>query len=452
MIVEVEKSANSGKLKMKEKLSYAAGDLASNIVFQGLSLLILFYWTEKAGISAAAAGVILLISRTFDGFTDVIFGIIVDKTKSKHGKARPYLLWLSLPLALSLTITFWSPNTSSNMVNIMYAFITYNLTMIIYTGINIPYGVLSAKMTNDQQERGVLSILRGAGAMIAILLVSVVAPVLSENIGYTLTFLVLGLVGAMFFFITFKGTKERVGADENSDNVPLKVGVKSLFKNRPWILLLIAGCVSFISFTCRMATTAYFAQYNLGDPKYVGILSIISLPGMIVGMLASVPLYKKFGKVKSCIYTSVLLAIITIPFYFFIRIDKSLPLIVAYLIVSGAIMGVSQSGFFAMVADSIEYGEWKTGVRVEGLTYSAASVGTKVGGGIGAAIVGGLLGLAGYKAGLDVQSTDVNIMIEWLYLWIPSIGCLIFAIIMMFNDVDKKYPQIMEDLAKRKER
>lgn len=441
---------NTIKLKGKEKCCYAAGDMASNIVFQGLSLLILFYWTEKAGISAAAAGMILLISRTLDGFTDVIFGVMVDKTKSKHGKARPYLLWLSIPLALAVTVTFWSPNSSSDAVNIIYAFVTYNLTMIIYTAINIPYGVLSTKMTNDQDDRGMLSILRSAGAMFAVMLVSGIAPALSEKIGYTLTFLILGLVGAVLFLITFKGTKERVGADANTEDVPIKIGLKALMKNKPWLILLIGGCVSFASFTCRLSTTAYFAQYNIGDSSYIGILSMASIPGTIIGMILAIPLYKKLGKVKACVYTNILLAIISVPFFFIIKNNSSLPMIITYLIVSGAIMGVGQTGVFAMVADSIEYGEWKTGIRIEGLTYSAASVGQKVGGGIGAAIVGGLLGMVGYNAGAQLQPDSVKVMIEWLYLWAPAIGGLIFGLIMMFNDVDKKYPQIIKELEKRK--
>lgn len=454
--MEVEKNTTKinfiepAKLKLKEKLAYATGDLASNIIFQAISLLILFYWTEKAGISAATAGIILLISRIFDGFIDVVMGTIVDRTKSKHGKARPYLLWLALPMALAVTVTFWTPASTSNALNIAYAFITYNITMLIYTGINIPYGVLSSKMTNDQNERGVLSILRGLGALVAILIVSAVAPVLAEKIGYTLTFLILGLIASGLFLVTFYGTKERVGATAESEDIPLKIAVAALFKNVPWLIMLFGGCVFFAAMTVRTTATAYFAQYYMGETKYVALLTILALPGYTIGMAIAAPLYKKFGKVKTTIYSNIVAAVVAIPMYFLIDGKETLPMIIAYLVISGITMGTASSGFFAMVTDTIEYGEWKTGVRIEGLTYSAASVGTKVGGGIGAAIVGVLLGAAGYDPSLSTQPEGLVSMIEWVYLWVPVIGGLIVSALMMFNDVDKKYPQILKDLAVRK--
>ncbi|WP_099223641.1 MFS transporter [Listeria costaricensis] len=438
------------KLKLKEKLAYSFGDFSSNLVFQGISIYILFYWTDYAGIGAAAAGTILFISRIFDGFVDVIVGNLVDKTRSKHGKARPYLLWLALPFAFSAMITFWSPG-SSEIVDIIFAFLTYNITMIIYTAINIPYGVLSVKMTDDQVERGSLGVFRGLGAMIGGMLASMVAQPLIGIVGYTWTFLIVGLVASCGFLITFKGTTERVGLTEQSEVVPFKEGLFSLLKNRPWIIMLFVGILSFIYSGLRMSSNIYMAKYYFNDENLVVLLNLISMPGMLVGMAFATTLFRKWGKVKACMYSYGAMFILTLIFYPIFNSPDQFILYCLYIILNGVVMGISSGGFFAMIADTIEYGEWKTTKRIEGLTYSAASVGTKIGGGIGAAAVGWLLALVQYDGTAAVQPDSVITMITWINLWIPGLLCLAIALLLSLNKIDKLYPKMMQDLHTRKE-
>lgn len=434
------------KLKWTERLGYAAGDVASNLVYQGLGMYILFYWTMVGEISATAAGMILLISRIFDGFTDVFFGNLVDKTKSKYGKARPYLLWLAVPFALSAALTFWLPSKDGGILNVVYAFIAYNLTMTLYTAINIPYGVLSAKMTDDPVERGLLGQLRGLAALVASIVVAIVAPILIESVGYTIAFLILGAIAAIIFLITFATTKERVGSSEHSENVPLKVGLKSLLKNDAWLIMIFAGLLLFSTMTIRQTVTPYYANFILNDPTAVTGITMIGMPGMIISMAISPMFFKKFGKVNTAIGGALAGVIVAIVFFFLMQMQPdNTMLLYAYLAISG-FFGFGFFGFFAMVTDTIEYGEWKTGTRVEGLTYSAASVGTKVGGGLAAVIVGASLASAGLIETGGAQPASVLGMTEFLLLWAPPLGLLGIAILLKFNKVDKLYPQIHADL------
>ncbi len=437
-------------LKWSEKIGYGVGDMASNLIYQAVSLFLLFYWTESVGLGIAAAGTILLVSRIFDGISDVFFGAVVDKTNTKYGKARPFLLWLAIPLALSFIITFWSPGASQT-INLIYAFVTYNLTMLLYTAINIPYGVLSAKMTGDQTERGLLTIIRTFGALVGMLILFMFAPQAVENYGYLPTVTVLGVISAVLFFVTFATTKERVGNDENSEPIHFKKSIPLLFKNKAWIIMVIASLLSFTSLTLGMTATAYFAEYYLGDVTLVSQLSMIGLPGMFIGLLCAAPLYKKFGKVKVTSHSSILVFINAVIFFFYINSPEDLNIILTFKFISSIFLGIGMSGFFAMILDTIEYGEWKTGVRLEGLTYSAGSLGTKVGGGIGAGLVGMLFASAGHVTGATSHPQAVTDMSAFLYLWLPAIITLCTGLLLLLNDTDKKFPEIQAELQRRKE-
>ncbi|MBC6316839.1 MFS transporter [Listeria grandensis] len=303
------------KLSMKEKLSYGMGDFASNLVYQGISIFILFYWTDYAGISAAVAGTILLISRIFDGVIDVVFGNLVDKTKSKYGKARPYLLWLALPFAFSAMITFWTPGTNG-IADIIFAFVSYNVTMVIYTAINIPYGVLSVKMTDDQVERGSLGVFRGIGALIGSMLVAIIAPMLIEVVGYTWTFLIIGLVAAASLLVTFKGTEEHVGLTQEDKVTPFKEGFVALLKNKPWLIMLLVGILVFTFSGLKMTSNIYMAKYYFGDESLVGILNVMMMPGMLIGMGVATLLFRRFGKIKTTVFGNLIMFVATVAFYF----------------------------------------------------------------------------------------------------------------------------------------
>lgn len=440
------------KLSLFKKIGYGTGDVASNLVYGGIGMFIMIFWTNTAQISPAAAGTIMLVSRIFDGVSDVIIGFLVDRTKSKKGKCRPWIFYLALPFALSAMITFWTPSSSAT-VNIIYAFISYNITMTLYTAINIPYGLLGAKITDDQVERGVLGVFRGFGALTGNLIVALFAPALIQSFGYTITFAIIGILGSAIFFITYATTEEVVGATEEDEDVPIKDGLKVLIKNKAWIITLFVGLMIFTGLTLKSTATAYYAQYVLGDLGAITSLTLIGFPGLILGMGLASPCFKKLGKVNTYKYASFAMMAMLVVFSPFITStsDVNITMLYAFIFLSSIVQGLAMSGFFPMLGDTIEYGEWKTGIRVEGVTYSAGSVSTKVGGGLGAAAVGWLLAASPFDPNLTVQSDATLNMIMLSFIVIPVVMVFFGGIATLFQDMDKLFPQIMDDLNKRKE-
>lgn len=356
--------------KIMERFSYGCGDYGCNIIYTAMSAFLLFYYTDYAGVSALAVGTIMMVSRVFDGISDIIMGIIVDRTKSRFGKARPWLLRMCIPFALSGVLLFSVPVGWTQAAKLVYVFITYNLTStVIYTAINVPYSSLNALMTQDPYERSVLSIFRNLLATAGTLTINMVTLPLVEFFGdnaaaWTKTFCVLGLLAVAAFLINFFGTEERVKAsavaDGKAKNVPIKEGIRALFKNKYWIMM-----------TCVLAL--FFLNYSVNG---------------------------------------------------------------------GATM-------WAMVSDTIDYGEWKTGYRTEGLVNSACSFGYKIGNGVGSALLGLILEIGGYVGEAAVQTASALTSIRICFVWIPIAVYVICLIIMMFWHLDKEFAGIIADLNAR---
>ncbi|MDQ0257054.1 GPH family glycoside/pentoside/hexuronide:cation symporter [Evansella vedderi] len=441
------------KIGFTEKMGYGFGDLASNLVFAAVSTFLVFYYTDVAGASAAAVGTIILLSRLLDGFTDIGMGAIVDKTNSKHGKARPWLLWLAIPYTISAIMLFTVPDLGP-VGMLVYIAITYNLVHIIYTGINIPYGVLNARMTQDSYQRATLNIFRMFSALIATVIVIFFTIPLVEafgggKTGWTVTFTIFGILAGILFLITFLTTKERVTAvNVDQSKVPVKDGVKALFKNKYWAMMVLFALVSYSGMGLGGGLGVYYAQYILGNTALVGPLGLAGLFPIMIGLLFVAPIIKKFGKRNAMIFGLLFGLIGTVV----IMIDPSnFTLVIVGSIIRGLGAVPMAASFFAMLADTIEYGEWKTGLRTEGLVYSAGSFGTKVGMGLGAAIIGWSLSLGGYVGGVAEQTDAAIAMITFLFVWAPAIIALLQLAILNFYKLDKMYPQILADLQARKE-
>ncbi|GAE34743.1 MFS transporter [Halalkalibacter akibai] len=442
-------------ISFKEKVGYGFGDLASNLVFAAVGMFLLFYYTDVAGASAAAVGTIILFSRLLDGFTDIGMGAIVDKTQSKHGKARPWLLWMAIPYAVAAVLLFSVPDLGP-VAMLVYIAITYNLIHIIYTAINIPYGVLNSLITQDQYQRSQLNIYRMLMALIGTVLIMYCTFPLVQAFGggkqgWQLAFGVFAVLSAVLFIITFLTTKERVkpaGEGESHTNtVPLKVGLRALMKNKYWAIMLGFAVVTYASMGLGQGLNVYYAQYILGNPALVGPMGLAGLFPMMVGILFVAPIIKKFGKRNAIIGGLLIGAIGTI----IIAIDPSSWTLVLIGSVIRGIGGVPLiASIFAMLADTIEYGEWKSGVRTEGLVYSAGSFGTKVGMGLGAAMMGWALSFGGYVGGVAEQSASANATLIALFVYIPLVFSVIQIIFLYFYKLDKEYPQILKELQERK--
>lgn len=451
---QVQSSSLKQNIRFKEKIGYGLGDFASNLLWVPVGMFLMFYYTDVAGIAAGVVGTIMLISRLLDGLTDIGMGILVDKTKTKHGKARPWLLWMAIPFALASVLTFSVPNTSY-VVQLIFIVITYNLLTTLYTSLNIPYGVLNSLITQDQYERSILNIFRTIFAITASIIVSVgTLPIVNalggKQLGWQLTFSIFGGIAAILFIITFFSTKERVvPANEASRvSVPVKVGLKALFRNKYWLLVLSFFIVTNLGTGINQGSTIYFAQYILGDPKLVGLLSLSSMIPLFIGMFFVSPFIKRFGKRNSMMIGQfVILAGVLL-----ILVD---PTNLTIVLVSGVIKSIGSvpvvGTMFALLADTIEYGEWKSGVRTEGLVYSAGSFGAKVGTGLGTGLIGWMLSWGGYVGGTSTQPDSAILAIKIIFIFIPIIIVLTKIVLLWFYKLDEKYPQIVKDLQTRAE-
>lgn len=444
------------KLSLKEKISYALGDLASNLVFAALTSFIVIFWTDVAGIAVATTGIIILISKIWDGINDPIMGFIVDKTKSKHGKARAWLLWIPIPFAISAILAFCVPFDNA-FLKIIYATGTYILVTTLYTAVNIPYGVLAAKMTTDQNERTSLNVFRMTFAISGMIFVtSLFIPLATKlgngnmKTGISLTITIFSFISAILFFIVFKNCHEIVGnpATKKANDIKFSKALKSLLKNRAWIIELSINFLSWIGNGGRMAVTTYYAIYVVNDPKTIPLLMTGPLIGQVLGMISLTGVMtKKFGKVKTGVICSTLAGILNIMIIFVP--DGNFSLVFTILLSAGFVGGPNMGIGFARLADTIEYGEYKTGLRIEGLTYAAGSMGGKLGSGIAGVMVGTILSLSGYIPNAT-QSISAIWGIKILMFVIPGLALIVIAITLSFSDLDKVYPDAIRTLARKR--
>ncbi|EGT2202443.1 xylose transporter, sodium:galactoside symporter family [Clostridioides difficile] len=439
------------KISFFERVSYGCGDLGCNIIYSAMSAFLLFYYTNYADVSAAAVGSIMLISRILDGFSDLTMGIIVDRTKSKYGKARPWILRMAIPFAIAAILLFSVPSSLGVTSKLIYIFITYNLvSTVIYTAINVPYATLNSLITQDQYERGVLSIFRMILATCGTLIINGLTLPLVEHFGnnlsaWTKTFFIFGIASIIVFFITFTGTKERVKAVKQNKNevIPFKIGIKSLFRNKYWIQITLCLVCIFIVFAINGGSSVYYAKFILGDEKLFAPINMVSNVSQIIAMFMVAPFIKKFGKRNVLIVGSIIL--ISSNVMFIIAGQNYIGVISA-----SAIKGIGSAGIaatmFAIVSDTIEYGEWKTGYRTEGLINSASSFGFKVGNGLGSAILGGVLSIGGYVGTSATQSNSAIVSIKACFIYLPIFITILQIIIMFFYKLDKEYSTILNEL------
>lgn len=441
--------------KVLERFSYGCGDFGCNIIYTAMSVYLMFYYTDYAGVNSAAVGVIMLISRVFDGISDIIMGVIVDRTKSRFGKARPWLLRMCIPFAVSGVLLFSVPTSWPSAAKLVYVFITYNLvSTIIYTAINVPYSALNALMTQDPYERSVLSIFRNLLATAGTLVINTFTLPLVEMFGnnasaWTKAFVILGALSVVAFLINFFGTKERVRPavkDGNVEDVPFAKGVKALFQNKYWIMITGMLALFFLMYSVNGGATVYYAKDILGDPNLVATINGIFNVVQIVSMFFIAMLVKRFGKrnvfALGLVFDIVGMLVLNYS-------GGAMNLIVVSSVIRGIGNACGGATMWAMVSDTIDYGEWKTGYRTEGLVNSACSFGYKIGNGIGSALLGLILELGGYVGEAAVQTAKALVSIEICFVWIPIVVYVCGLIIMKFWHLDKEFSGIIADLQKR---
>ncbi|MBM7587330.1 GPH family glycoside/pentoside/hexuronide:cation symporter [Bacillus pakistanensis] len=442
----------SDKLGTKEKVSYGLGDLASNFVWGMTSAYLLFFYTDIFGISAAAVGTLFLITRIWDAINDPMMGVIVDKTKSRHGKTRPYLLYLSIPFGILSVLTFITPDFSDTG-KLVYAYITYFLLGMIYTAINLPYGALMSTMTRDSNEKSQLGSFRMMGLAVGTIIVSALTMPLVEffgngnlQVGFPITMAVYSIVGVILFFITFKNCKERysdhLGAGSN-----VKVGksFSNMLKNQPWVVISINSIVQFLRIGVLFGVLIYYVTYVLEQPALVPLyLTLASVANFAGGAIAPWAL-KRLGNRNG----SIILLSASVPLFVLLIFleDGSTILFATVFFIALTLIGINGAANFAMLADTIDYQEWKFGQRTEGLLYSGYSFATKFGIAIGSALVAYALGWAGYNP--DAITESALSMIRFL-LFAGLIAFTILQVITLaFYKLDQNHAEIIKELEMR---
>ncbi len=434
------------KLSVKEKIGYSLGDTASHFVWDMVGFWLLFFYTDVYGISAAAAGTIMLVARFWDMAIDPVIGIVADRTTSRWGKFRPYILFGAIPYAVLAILTFTTPHLGE-FGKIIYAGATYVLLMTAYAAINLPYSALGAVMTDDTYERAGLNTYRFIAGFTGQFIVTGLALTLAEFFGggnkaqgfqYTV-FLFSGL-SLVFFFITFKSTKERVQPPKAQKN-SLREDVKNLFSNKAWVILALVGIISFIMFAMQNAAIAYYFKYYLGRENNVQLFNVIGTVALIVALPLSKPLAKRFGNKNVFIGSSLISGVFFILIYLAGVTD--LTMIYVFNIIAKMAYAPAVPLLWTMIADSADYGEWKTGRRATGLYFSAAVFAQKAGWGIGAAIAGWILAVSNFVANAEQSQTAIT-GIKLLVSVIPGILYMSCALFMIFYKIDSKTTDLMK--------
>ncbi|MEI6172457.1 MAG: MFS transporter [Bacteroidota bacterium] len=434
------------KLSVKEKIGYSLGDTASHFVWDMVGFWLLFFYTDVYGISAAAAGTIMLIARFWDMAIDPVIGVVSDRTNTRWGKFRPYILFGAIPYAVLAILTFTTPRLGETG-KILYAAATYILLMTAYAAINLPYSALGAVMTDDTYERAGLNTYRFIAGFTGQFVVTGLALTMAEFFGggdkaqgfqYTV-FLFAGL-SLIFFFITFKTTKERVHPPKEQVN-SLKEDIGNLFKNKAWIVLALVGIISFIMFAMQNAAIAYYFKYYLGRENNVQLFNVIGTIALIVALPLSKPLAKRFGNKNVFIGSSLISGL----FFMLIYLPGVTDLTTIYVFNVIAKMAYAPAVplLWTMIADSADYGEWTTGRRATGLYFSAAVFAQKAGWGIGAAIAGWILAASGFVANV-VQNDTAITGIKLLVSVIPGILYMSCALFMIFYKINTKTTTLMK--------
>ncbi len=457
------------RISFKEKVGYGLGDAASSMFWKMFSMYLLIFYTDIFGISAAAAGTMFLITRIWDSCFDPVVGILADRTSSRFGKFRPYLLWVAIPFGVIAIFTFYTPSLLSGG-KLIYAYITYSLMMMIYSLINVPYASLLGVISDKSTERTSLSSYRMvfafAGSLLALGLIEPLLKFFSgkshPQSAWLYSVIVLAVIAVFFFYLCFSWTKERVKPVKAVNN-NLKEDIGDLFKNRPWWILLGAGISALIFNSIRDGGAAFYFKYYISQNSsnilgWAGLDSSFSLTTVylvlgqaanIIGVIMAAPLSDKIGKKKTFVSVMVLATLLSIGFYFFDR--NHVAWIMIFQILISICAGCIFPLLWSMYADIADYSEWKTGRRATGLIFSSSSMSQKFGWTIGGATTGWLLGYFGFKANV-AQSDSAQEGIRLMLSFLPAIGTVLSVLFIFFYPLsEKKMSRISDELRDMRE-
>ncbi|MBN2356075.1 MFS transporter [candidate division KSB1 bacterium] len=447
---------NEKLIRFKEKLGYAAGDTASCLYYQTFAMFLMIFYTDTFGITPAAVGTMLLVTRIWDTFNDPLMGMIADRTNSRFGKFRPWLLWMAVPFAVSGILVFTTPNLSYTG-KLIYAYITYSLATMVYTAVNIPYGALLGVMTPHSDERTKLSSYRFIGAYIGNLIVQgtllhLVAFLGKGNSqrGYQLAITLYAVLAAALWIFVFSQCKERV-APLKGEQSKIRRDLADLMQNRPWLVLCLMGILSLIWISIRNASMLYYFKYYVGVEEKAAAFMVVGTVFTIVGVMTTPYITRILGgKKKSFIILNAINIVAMALFY--LAGPTDIVYMYACHIVGSFIMGPIFPMIWAMYADTADYGEWRFGRRATGLVFSAATFSQKLGWTVGGSVAAFILAWFGYQANVPQTPETLQGIRMMMSLLPAALAVLVILAALLYNLDAKLQRQIEKELIERKER
>jgi len=444
------------KLAIKEKVGYALGDTAANLIFQTMVMFQLAFYTDTFGITAAAAGTLLVVVRVWDAIFDPVMGIVADRTKTKWGKFRPWILWTAVPFGIMGFLAFITPNFDAGG-KLIYAYVTYIALMMVYSANNLPYSALSGVMTGDLGERTSLSSYRFVFAMIAQLIIQGLAlPMVgyfgqgNGAKGYQYTMGIFSTLAVILFFITFSTTKERIQPDP-AQKASVREHFRDLTRNGPWISMFVLTLILFITLAMRGSVVFYYFRYYMHAENYASLFSVFNVLGTcstIIGIFFSKGLATRFGKRNVFIGGLLGTTIFTLLFVFLP--PNAIVVIFGMEMARQFVYGFTIPLLWAMMADVADYSEWKNHRRATGIVFSAIVFALKAGLGFGGAITGFVLSLYGYVPNAEQSESALNGIVMTMSVF-PAITFGLCAVCLFFYSINKQAEiQITTELAERR--
>ncbi len=433
-------------LKFREKLGYGLGDGASNFFFQTFNIFLLYYYTDIFGLSPAAVGTMFLVTKIIDAVSDPVMGLIADRTNSRWGKFRPYLLWAAIPYGLCGYAMFANPDFSPEG-KLVYAYATYTMMMLAYTAINVPYSALMGVISPSSVERTKVATYRficafGAGWLIATF-VTPLKTILgdgNEADGFRLTMMLFAVLSVALFWMTFATTKERVHPKQEKSDI--KLDLQALLDNGPWIALFFSAIFTMMNIAVRAGATLFFFKYYVVDdglPVFLifdktAIFMSLGTLAMLVGIFFTKALSDRFEKRHLMIVLSLLNAA-TVSAFYFIPAEQFWLMVIVNCIGS-FIIGPTPALVWSMYADCADYGEWKNGRRTTALLFSGSQFAQKMGLAVGAGLSGYILAAFGFVAN-EIQSESAISGIRLMFSVFPALLATTGACFIFFYKLDR---------------
>src|SRR5476651_577786 len=419
-------------LSAKEKIGYGLGDAASHIVFDNVMLYLMFFYTDIFGIPAGFAGTMFLFARALDAISDPLMGLVADRTRTRWGKFRPYVLFGAIPFGIICVITYTTPNLGLTG-KMIYASVTYTLLTLMYTVVNIPYCALGGVITNDPTQRISLQsyrfVLATAGGMLSTVLMMPLVKLVggaNQTSGFQGGIAILAVVAIVMLAICFATTKERI-TGEGALQGTMREDLRDIWHNDQWRIVGILTILNILAVSVRGGAMMYYVTYILGNPTVFALFLGTYSVGNLIGSALAKPLTDRRCKVQIFWWTNALLALLSLGM-FFVPMRADLGMFV-FIFIIGVLHQLVTPIQWVMMSDTVDYGEWNSGKRLTGISFAGTLFVLKLGLALGGAAIGWTLAAAGYQAGAATQNPATLASVVALFTLAPGICYLLSAIV-----------------------